>query len=193
MLHPESEKLLPHNKRIARAFVHLMKKSMGIDELKIAFVNRIHFIALDVTAAFDPDTNTIIVNEGWLSGADGFRIALTISHDSRRAYQLAEINVTDPTENKEPPKRVKKWKKEFNDYMFPTDDPYDLSCIKQDIEIDAIAFSNLITMEIFHGYGLIPVCIEKRVHKRIEEIRKTLKEMGTYDLLSIPIDKHVWL
>lgn len=92
-------------------------------------------------AVFLKESYTIVVNEDWLEKAGIAEFTATILHETRHAYQCAQVDFYDDMKYQEPINKVKQWKFELENYI-PTsgDEHNDMNYMKQSIEIDAVAF-----------------------------------------------------
>ncbi len=172
-----------NKKKWAYTVLRIGMKILDLPDLEIAFVDKSYFKTPEISAMLDRKSNTIIVNEDWLVTASHLEISVTIFHETRHSYQLAQTMFKEFVKNRESKERVDRWQKEFDTYVTPTGDVDDLPYLGQDIEIDAIAFSNLMTKTLFDTYLFIPDSIKERVCERMDEIRERLIQMGTYQLL----------
>lgn len=172
-----------NRKQWTQAALRITMETQDLSDLHLVYRKEDHFHKPNVSAILDQSGNTIIVNEDWLLTATDLEIAGTIFHEARHAYQWEQIHIRQFKAYKESLSRIKQWKKESEAYVTPTGDVDDLPYFGQDIEIDAIAFANLMTKPLFETYLFIPDSIKDRVRKRMDEIKQALTRMGTYQLL----------
>jgi len=127
---------------IARYAVAIASKRLGIRTVEVDFVDSNILKGKTITAMYLPDHNLILFNQDWLSVTKLEEIILTAFHETRHAYQKAQIDGISNLKHTENIAVVKKWKQEFKRYYRPTDEfQDDLGYLEQEIEKDAFAFS----------------------------------------------------
>jgi hypothetical protein len=91
-----------------------------------------------------PNHDLILFNQDWLSVAKLDEVILTAFHETRHAYQKAQIEGIPNLRQIENPETIAKWKQEFEQYYRPSDDYQDdPGYSEQEIEKDAIEFSQM--------------------------------------------------
>jgi len=102
-----------------------------------------------ITSMYLPDYNLILFNQDWLSVAKFEEVILTAFHETRHAYQKAQIDGIPNLKQSEEPETIAKWKHEFEEYYRPSEDYQDDSeYLEQEIEKDAISFSEICLREL---------------------------------------------
>ncbi|QWB95799.1 hypothetical protein KHQ89_07715 [Mycoplasmatota bacterium] len=88
-------------------------------------------------------------------------VQVTCFHESRHAFQWKVINSEYNGSEIVDLFIIQKWKDEMNHYNSPTKkDISEVEYLKQEIEIDAIAFAHKMMLEHFNVKTVIPDCIK---------------------------------
>lgn len=126
----------------ARYAVSIASKILGIRKVDVDFVDREFLNGKTITSMYLPDHDLILFNQDWLSVAKLEEVILTAFHETRHAYQMAQIQGIPNMHKGESPETIAKWKLEFEKYFWPSDEyQNDSRYLGQEIEKDAIAFS----------------------------------------------------
>jgi hypothetical protein len=138
----------------AKYAVAIASKLLGIKKVDVEFVDSEFLKGKTITSMYLPDHDLILFNQDWLSVAKFEEVILTAFHETRHAYQKAQIDGIPNPRQKENPETIAKWGREFQNYYRPTDafqdDP---GYLEQEIEKDAITFAQMnITRIIFRSY-----------------------------------------
>jgi len=98
------------------------------------------FITQNSDAVFMKDNYTILINEHWLEEVGIAELTATILHETRHAYQCAQVEFYDFMQYQEPREKVELWRRELENYV-PTsgEEHNDILYMKQNVEIDAVA------------------------------------------------------
>jgi len=113
-----------------------------IEKPDVDFVDSEFFCGSTITSMYVPDHNLILFNQDWLAVSKVEEVILTAFHETRHAYQKAQIDGLSSLKNNENLETVAKWKREFGQYFRPSDQfQDDPRYLGQDIEKDAIEFS----------------------------------------------------
>jgi len=124
--------------------VGIASKILGIVMPDVDFVDSEILKGKTITSMYLPDHNLILFNQDWLSVAKLEEVILTAFHETRHAYQKAQIDGVPNPSQKENPETITKWKSEFQKYYRPSDEYQDdPAYLKQEIEKDAITFSRM--------------------------------------------------
>jgi hypothetical protein len=129
--------------------VAIASKLLGIRKVEVEFVDSEFLKGKTITSMYLPDYNLILFNQDWLSVAKFEEVILTAFHETRHAYQKAQIDGIPNLKQSEEPETIAKWKHEFEEYYRPSEDYQDDSeYLEQEIEKDAIAFSHLFLRQL---------------------------------------------
>lgn len=124
--------------------VAIASKLLGIRKVDVDFVDSEFLKGKTIASIYLPDHDLILFNQDWLSVAKIEEVILTAFHETRHAYQKAQIDGVPNLRQKENSETIAKWDGEFRKYYRPTDafqdDP---EYLEQEIEKDAIAFSQM--------------------------------------------------
>lgn len=140
---------------IALIGVEAATKILKIPFPEVFFASSSNFPNPEISSIYRHKNNEIIFNEDWLNRSNELEIMITALHETRHAYQKFCID----TRSREDIKTIEAWEKEFNQYKqpsgknTPTDDS---SYLKQEIEIDAVAFAYQQMKELFDVEVKIP-------------------------------------
>lgn len=124
--------------------VSIASKILEIEKPEVDFVDSEFLHSSSITSMYVPNHNLILFNQDWLSVAKLDEVVLTAFHETRHAYQKAQIDGIPYLKQKENPETIAKWKQEFDAYYRPSDEYVDdPEYLEQEIEKDAIAFSQM--------------------------------------------------
>jgi len=124
--------------------VAIASKLLGIRKVDVEFVNSEFLKGKTIASMYLPEHNLILFNQDWLSVAKLEEVILTAFHETRHAYQKAQIDGIPNLRQKENPETITKWKSEFQKYYRPSDEYQDdPAYLEQEIEKDAIGFSQM--------------------------------------------------
>lgn len=130
--------------------VAIASKLLGIRKVDVEFVDSEFLQGKTVTSMYLPDHDLVLFNQEWLSVAKLEEVILAAFHETRHAYQKCQIDGFPRLKQNENPETVLKWKNEFDKYYRPRDNfPDDPEYLSQEIEIDAIAFSQMCLLFLF--------------------------------------------
>jgi len=120
--------------------VQYASDTLGLSEIEVHFKPKSFFHYEEVSAIFNEKLYYIIFNEDWMAGALPEEIVLTALHETRHAYQKANIDFPQFFVGKETEETINQWKKDFENYNKPHE--YNLSeYASQTIEKDATEFA----------------------------------------------------
>ncbi|MFA5283910.1 MAG: hypothetical protein WC366_05350 [Bacilli bacterium] len=124
--------------------VAIASKLLGMQKVDVEFVDSEFLKGKTITSMYLPNHDLILFNQDWLSVAKLDEVILTAFHETRHAYQKAQIDGIPNLKQKENPETIAKWKHEFEEYYRPNDEYVDdPAYLEQEIEKDAIAFSQM--------------------------------------------------
>jgi len=107
--------------------------------------------------------------EDWVLRSDWTEVIITAFHEMRHAYQGYCIH----TQSREPQSTLDKWEYETLNYIMPSgknNEIDDESYLKQEIEIDAIAFAHKMMLEHFGLRTIVPSSIKDKVAYQLKEV-----------------------
>lgn len=110
-----------------------------------------------------------IFREDWVLRSDWTEVIITAFHEMRHAYQGYCIR----TQSREPQSTLDKWEYETLNYIMPSgknNEIDDESYLKQEIEIDAIAFAHKMMLEHFGLRTIVPSNIRDKVAYQLKEV-----------------------
>lgn len=116
----------------------------------------------EITGIYSFKDNEIIFNEDWIYRSEWVEVIITAFHEMRHAYQGYCIR----TRTRESKETLEIWEGEFQNYVMPSgknNEIDDITYLKQDIEIDAIAFTHQYMNQIFKVKTIIPTQIKQNV------------------------------
>ena len=126
--------------QIATKMVQYASDILGLSEIEVHFKPKSFFHYEEVSAIFNEKLYYIIFNEDWMAVALPEEIVLTALHETRHAYQKANIDFPQFFVGKETEETINQWKKDFENYNKPHE--YNLSdYASQPIEKDATEFA----------------------------------------------------
>ena len=162
------------NRTLAQMGVDLASRILELDEIKLLFLDDSHFSNKDVNAMFIKHQYYIVLRQSWIDSAPQTEVLSSVFHEARHAYQNAQIEFPEFFSYNEPIQRIKQWNNEFSNYTrtsegeeFYKNSDY---CF-QDIEIDAVAFEQLLLNELFGDISTPHEAIKDFVLARKKELK----------------------
>lgn len=131
-----------NNKQKAIKSVELASRILGLSEVLVKFKPESAFLNSEINAIFDDKYYIIYFNETWLNKASANEIMVTALHETRHAYQKANIDFPEFFVGRESKKTIRQWKRCFDIYQMPSkNNENDAKYLNQEIEKDAIAYA----------------------------------------------------
>lgn len=158
-----------HNLDIANAGVQIVAKLLNFPAPELFIIEQNKLPNSEITGMYKFDDNEIIFNEDWVLRSDWTEVIITAFHEMRHAYQGYCIR----TQSREPQSTLNKWEYETLNYIMPSgknNEIDDESYLKQEIEIDAIAFAHKMMLEHFGLRTIIPSSIRDKVEYQLKEV-----------------------
>ena len=146
--------------------VQIVEKILNFPAPKLFFIEQKKLPNDEITGIFKYDSNEIIFNKDWVLRSHWTEVIVTAFHEMRHAYQGYCIR----TQSRETKKTLLKWEYETLNYIMPSGNNNELddeSYLKQDIEIDAIAFAHKMMLENFELKTVLPMSIRDLVVQKI--------------------------
>ncbi len=116
--------------------------------LEIEIPEIVHFTSDDadkrnINSIFFPENYSVAFNKKWLTDASPENILISSFHECRHAFQWSVVSNKYKGNRQVSKSIVKQWKADFDNYVQTTGNiANDMDYLKQEIEKDAIAFSN---------------------------------------------------
>ncbi|MFH2116725.1 MAG: hypothetical protein ABII85_01635 [Bacillota bacterium] len=164
-----------NKKKKAIDSVELASRILGLSEILVKFKPESAFLNSEINAVFDDKYYIIYFNETWLSKASADEIMVTALHETRHAYQKANIDFPEFFVGRESKETISEWKKDFENYKPSKNAEVDIEYLTQSIEIDAIAFAHCKMNDLFKITSELPSVIEQSVKNRMNQINKFLR------------------
>ena len=123
--------------------VEYASKLLELSEIEVLFHTKDKFHHNGVNAVFIENYYGIAFNIDWLSGALPEEVVITALHETRHAYQKANIDFPFIFDGYESKDTITEWKRDFKSYIRPNKNNLN-DYIDQSIEKDAIEFSRAI-------------------------------------------------
>jgi len=156
------------NYQVAISGTRLAAQILGIETPDVQFFYNKDLTKKGINSIFLKDEYIIAFNEEWIEQANPMEIQVTCFHESRHAFQWKVITGEYSGTEVINPLSIQKWKQEMSNYNQPTKkDIPEEEYLKQEIEIDAIAFAHKMMLEHFGVKTVIPSLIMKTVEKRL--------------------------
>ena len=155
-----------HNLDIANAGVQIVAKLLNFPAPELFIIEQNKLPNSEITGMYKFDDNEIIFNEDWVLRSDWTEVIITAFHEMRHAYQGYCIR----TQSREPQSTLDKWENETLNYIMPSgknNEIDDESYLKQEIEIDAIAFAHKMMFKYFEVKTLIPDSIKSAIKRKL--------------------------
>ena len=161
------------NKEIAELGVSLVSKLLGLSELIVLYRPASDFSSDEVNAMFIKTRYFIVFKIDWIETAEHLDILTSAFHETRHAYQMAQVEFPEGFKYNEPEEVLDRWENEFKNYKASPDtsEEHDMQYLDQDIELDAIAFEHYLAMRLFK-VDLEP---HEYAEERVREKRKSFK------------------
>ena len=138
---------------------------LGIETPDVQFFYNKDLTNKGINSIFLKDEYIIAFNEEWIEQANPMEIQVTCFHESRHAFQWKVITGEYSGNEVITPITIQKWKNEMSNYNQPTkNDIPEEEYLKQDVEIDAIAFAYFQMDKQFNVKGFIPASIINKVN-----------------------------
>ena len=122
----------------------------------------------DIIAMFIKEENEILFNDALFNKTSEVDLLAALFHEMRHAYQWSQI--TNKAKSNEPIGLLNVWEEEFNNNLQPVDDE-NKEYYQRQIEIDAIAYSDINIQNIYNTNLSIPNTIKSQVLAREEKIK----------------------
>jgi hypothetical protein len=149
------------NYQVAINGTSLAARILGIETPDVQFFYNQDLTKKGINSIFLKDKYIIAFNEEWIEQANPMEIQVTCFHESRHAFQWEVINSEYTGTEIVDSVTIQKWKDEMSNYNSPTKkDIPEEEYLKQEIEIDAIAFAHKMMLEHFNVKTVIPDCIK---------------------------------
>ena len=161
--------MILHNLDIANAGVQIVAKLLNFPAPELFIIEQNKLPNSEITGMYKFDDNEIIFNEDWVLRSDWTEVIITAFHEMRHAYQGYCIR----TQSREPQSTLNKWEYETLNYIMPSgknNEIDDESYLKQEIEIDAIAFAHKMMLEHFRLRTIVPSSIREKVAYQLKEV-----------------------
>lgn len=126
--------------QIALKMVQYASEILGLSDIEIHFKPKSFFHYEEVSAIFHDKLYYIIFNEDWLNDALPEEVVVTALHETRHAYQKANIDFPQFFIGKESEQTISQWKKDFENYNKPYEHNLN-EYVSQSIEKDATEFA----------------------------------------------------
>lgn len=126
--------------QIAIKMVEYASKILGLSDIEVHFKPKNFFHYEEVSAIFHDKLYYIIFNEDWLRDALPEEIVVTALHETRHAYQKANIDFPQFFIGKESEQTISQLKKDFENYNKPYEHNLN-EYVSQSIEKDATEFA----------------------------------------------------
>jgi hypothetical protein len=142
--------------------VRIVEKLLNFPAPELFIIEQNQLPNSEITGMYKFDDNEIIFNEDWVLRSDWTEVIITAFHEMRHAYQGYCIR----TQSRESQETLKQWEYETLNYIMPSgknNEIDDESYLKQEIEIDAIAFAHKMMLEHFELRTVIPNSIKDKV------------------------------
>lgn len=148
--------------------VRIVEKILNFPAPELFIIEQNQLPNSEITGMYRFDDNEIIFNEDWVLRSDWTEVIITAFHEMRHAYQGYCIR----TKSREPQSTLDKWDYETLNYIMPSgknNEIDDESYLKQEIEIDAIAFAHKIMLDHFDLRTVIPNNIKREVIDKLQK------------------------
>jgi hypothetical protein len=152
--------------------VRIVEKLLNFPAPELFIIEQNQLRNSEITGMYKFDDNEIIFNEDWVLRSDWTEVIITAFHEMRHAYQGYCIR----TQSRESQETLKQWEYETLNYIMPSgknNEIDDESYLKQEIEVDAIAFAHKMMLDHFALKTLIPRSIYKNVQNKLFTILVT--------------------
>ena len=152
------------NFEVAMSGVALAARILNIKTPDVQFFNDKKYNEKGINAVFLKEKMIIAFNEIWISSANILEIQTTCFHETRHVFQYQVVSGKYKGKEIIEQATINTWKKDMENYEKPSgvlenDEDY----LKQDIEVDAIAFAHYYMDELFKVKTIIPTQIKQNV------------------------------
>ena len=135
-----------------------------LDNHSSAFFNDENYTKIGINSVFLKDKWIIGFNETWIESANHLEIQITCFHETRHAFQYLVVTGKYKGNEKIDQQTINQWKQDIANYEQPSgvlenDEDY----LKQEIEIDAIAFAHKHMYDLYGVRTVIPDIIKHRI------------------------------
>ena len=151
-----------NNLEVAVTGVKIAAKILNFPAPELYIMEQSNLPNKDITGMYRFKENEIIFNEDWVLRSNWTEVIITAFHEMRHAYQGYCIR----TRSRETKKILDIWEYETLNYIMPSgknNEIDDESYLKQEIEIDAIAFAHKMMFEHFDVKTIIPDSIKNLI------------------------------
>jgi len=156
------------NYEVAIHGVALAARILNIKTPDVQFFNDKNYTKIGINSVFLKDKWIIGFNEAWIESADPLEIQVTCFHETRHAFQWKCINGDYSGNRNIDSEMVDIWNSEMSNYNQPTrSDVPEEDYLKQEIEIDAIAFAHYLTKKLYNVKTMIPNIIRDKVESKL--------------------------
>ncbi|MGD9605445.1 MAG: hypothetical protein AB7V00_04755 [Bacilli bacterium] len=128
-----------------------------------------------VVCLFSKEHYQININEDVIKKLSDLEITASMIHETRHAYQWFQIINSEKTNETE--EEINSWRQEFEHYIQPIHS--DELFLNQQLEIDAIAFTAIVTKYLFRRDLVIPEIVKEKVYLRINQMQKQFEYLRT--------------
>lgn len=157
------------NNQVAINGTGLAARILGIETPDVQFFYNHGMTAKGINSIFLKEEYIIAFNEEWIELANPMEIQITCFHESRHAFQWKVITGKYSGKEVVDSFTVQKWKNEMSNYNQPTSkDIPEEDYLKQEIEIDAIAFAHKMMLEHFGVKTVVPDIVKGIIQDYIE-------------------------
>jgi len=146
--------------------VRIVEKLLNFPAPELFIIEQNQLPNSEITGMYKFDDNEIMFNEDWVLRSDWTEVIITAFHEMRHAYQGYCIR----TQSRESQETLKQWEYETLNYIMPSGNNNEIddeSYLKQEIEIDAIAFAHKMMLEHFGLKTIIPNSIKVAISGKI--------------------------
>ena len=151
----------------------LAARILGIETPDVQFFYNKDLTIKGINSIFLKERYIIAFNEEWIEQANPMEIQVTCFHETRHAFQWKLINGEYQASNNVDSKTVEIWKNEMSNYNSPTKkDIPEEEYLRQEIEIDAIAFAHYHLKKLYNVKSIIPECIANEVALKLDYFRE---------------------
>jgi hypothetical protein len=156
------------NYQVAINGTTLAAQILGVEIPDVQFFDNNDLTKKGINSIFLKNEYIVAFNEEWIEQANPMEIQVTCFHETRHAFQWKVITNEYRGNEINSPSTIQKWKDEMSNYNSPTiKDIPEKEYLKQQIEIDAIAFAYKMMLEHFDVKIVIPKIISKEVYGKV--------------------------
>jgi hypothetical protein len=159
--------------KMCNKVLEFASRLLWLEEILIEFKPESFFANLNIDAVFLKENFTIVVNLNWLERVGISDFTATVLHETRHAYQYAQVEYGEYMMYREPDSTVNVWKKEFENYTPSTGTEHnDADYIQQEVEVDAVAFEKQMMKELLD----INMNVHHLIRDRVNAIKIVVNE-----------------